>query len=322
MSDAPSTPVPRLPLIDARVRLSDGPGVVHGVQPSEMAVLHAFVGETDELPRSYSAADYLAESAACDVQGVVLHESLAVAGLRGGRRRDSLLPGSSVPVAVVAQVDFLDRGLEEQLEAYRSLPNIAGVCERMGWDANDRRRRFARRPDLLGDAGWRQGLESLRQHDFRCELEVFSPQLPELLELVRLHPETGFTLAAIGWPLDLGRNGFARWKQDIGRLARCDNVRADISSIECIFGPAWTVEEVGPWVLSLIDHFSPERCMIGSHMPFARLSGGFDSFYARLRRIVADFSADEQDLLFRRVAADWFHLPLRPTRPDVAAARA
>ncbi len=48
--------------------------------------------------------------------------------------------------------------------------------------------------------------------------------------------------------------------------------------------------------------------MFGSHMPIAKLSRHFDEIYNAYENIVADFSADEKEDLFSRVAADWFKI--------------
>jgi len=54
------------------------------------------------------------------------------------------------------------------------------------------------------------------------------------------------------------------------------------------------------------DMFGPGRCMFGSHLPIARLSRGFGPLFEAYRQIVRHFTLDEQDQLFRKVAADCF----------------
>jgi hypothetical protein len=49
---------------------------------------------------------------------------------------------------------------------------------------------------------WFKGLGMLEGLDLRCGLEVFALQLPDLLPVVRAHPESGFTIAVVGWPID------------------------------------------------------------------------------------------------------------------------
>jgi predicted TIM-barrel fold metal-dependent hydrolase len=142
-------------------------------------------------------------------------------------------------------------------------------------------------------------------------LEVFAHQLPDLLQVVRRFPEIGFTIAVVGWPLDLSSAGFDQWQGDLSNLSQCTNVCADISAIECVFGMNWRLEQISPWVLSMVELFGPARCMFGSHLPIAKLSFGFDRLYAAYQQIVADFSVDEKDQMFRQVAADWFAIKMR-----------
>jgi predicted TIM-barrel fold metal-dependent hydrolase len=161
-----------------------------------------------------------------------------------------------------------------------------------------------------------KGLGTLEGHDLRCGLEVFAPQLPDLLAVVRAHPEIGFTIAVMGWPTDRGANGFSRWRSEMLALGRCENTCASISAVECIFGLDWSEAEVGPWILALIEAFGPARCMFGSHLPIDQLSYGFEKLYNAYERIVSGFSYDEKDAMFRGTAAAWFRLP--QCRPDGA----
>ena len=132
--------------------------------------------------------------------------------------------------------------------------------------------------------------------------------------MARAFADIPFTLGVMGWPLDLSPSGFARWRQDMQGLSRCANVCVEIAALECIFGRGWRTQDVAPWILSLIELFGPARCMFGSHMPIAGLSGGFARLYAAYSQIVAGCSADEQDKLFRGTAAAWFAAPDTSTK--------
>jgi predicted TIM-barrel fold metal-dependent hydrolase len=48
--------------------------------------------------------------------------------------------------------------------------------------------------------------------------------------------------------------------------------------------------------------------MFGSHLPINKLSFGFKTLYSAYQQIVADFSPDERDSMFRRVAVEWFRV--------------
>lgn len=308
MSNPSAAPGHPLRIVDAHVHFYDSDVNRHSFLVEKDDVYEALVGDYSSLPKTYLLESYLKDSKSCHVDGIIWHEYLSDDAVQETRWAQRLAESSAVPLALVALVDFLDPRLEQRLEVYRSLPNVTAVREHLGWDAANPLKRFAKRPDLLSDPAWQRGIARLRGHDFKCGLEVFAPQLPDLLKVVRLYPDLGFTLAVLAWPLDLTPAGFAQWRKDIGELSGCENVCADISAIECIFGMQWTLEQVSPWVLSLIETFGPNRCMFGSHLPIANLSFGFERLYDAYQQMVAGFSENERDKMFRGVANDWFRV--------------
>jgi predicted TIM-barrel fold metal-dependent hydrolase len=297
-----------LRILDAHVHLFDCEANTYAFLEREDPTFRAIVGDYSALPRRYLPEDYLKASASCQVEGIVWHEFLSADPVGEAGWGQRLADASRLHQPLVVLVDFLDPALGQRLETYAALPNVVGVREHLGWDTGNALRRFAKRPDLLADPAWREGLGALRRHGFKCGLEVFAPQLPDLHEVVCRHPEVGFTLAVMGWPLDLSPSGYTRWRHDLAVLSRCANVRAEISAVECIFGMGWQREKIVPWVLSVIELFGPARCMFGSHMPIAGLSRGFERLYDAYREIVAGFSEGERDDMFRGTAAAWFRL--------------
>ena len=308
MPELPAPDAPPLAIVDAHTHIFDSKVNQHTFLDHPDPTMTALVGDYSALPRRYLVDDYLADSRSCRVTGIVAHEYLAadpVAEMRWLQRQAEAAP---IPIAIVALVDFLDPGLDERLELYRDLPAITAVRQHLGWDDTKPNRHFASRPDLLADPAWRRGLARLEPTGWRCGLEVFAPQLPDLLDVVRLNPGIGFTIAVLGWPLDLGPDGFARWRRDLAGLARCPNTRFSVSATECIFGMAWTAAQFRPWLLAAIDLFGPDRVMLGSHLPICRLSYGFAHLYRTYRDLLDGFSPDELDLMLRRVAAMWFRI--------------
>jgi predicted TIM-barrel fold metal-dependent hydrolase len=297
-----------LRIFDAHVHLFDSAANTHAFLEREDPTFRSLIGDYSTLPRRYLTDDFLKASASCRVEGFVWYEFLSADPIGEARWGQRLVGASPLRQSMVVLVDFLDPALEERLEAYAALNNVVAVREHLGWDAGNALRRFAKRPDLLTDPAWRKGLGALGRFGFRCGLEVFAPQLCDLHDVVRLQPEIGFTLAIMGWPLDLSPAGYAQWRHDLAVLSRCANVRAEIAAIECIFGMGWHRQQIAPWVLSLIEMFGPARCMFGSHMPIAGLSCGFERLYDAYQEIVAGFSQTERDDLFRGTAAAWFGL--------------
>jgi predicted TIM-barrel fold metal-dependent hydrolase len=176
----------------------------------------------------------------------------------------------------------------------------------LGWDDANPLRRFAKRPDLLTDSRWLDGLKLLARYEFKCSLEVFSPQLPDLLAAVRLNPDIGFTIAVMGWPIATSEVEFTRWKQGLADLSACGNVRIVVSAIECVFGMAWSLPKVQPWVQTVFELFGPKRTMFGSHRPICKLSTSFPNPYSACEKMSECLSSSERDAVFRLNAAEWF----------------
>jgi predicted TIM-barrel fold metal-dependent hydrolase len=296
----------RRKVIDAHVHLYDHRENRYEFLEHPDEMLEALIGDYSSLPRRYLLDNYLADEPELEIVGLVWHEFMSTDPEREVLWAQRMAERSSIPMAIVGLVDFLAPDLDARLEKYAQCKNVAAVREHLGWDQNDPQRRFAKRPDLLTDSNWREGLSRLGSYQFKCTLEVFSPQLPDLLEVVKLHPEIGFTIGLMGWPLSTDESGFKRWRLNLASLSTCENVRIEISSIECIFGMSWSFEQIEPWVKTLLDLFGPQRVMFGSLHPICGLSRSFLSPYPAYEKLCAGLSSAEQDAVFRRNAAEWF----------------
>ncbi len=268
----------------------------------------AFVGDYSALPRIYLPEDYLQESQNYQVDGVIWHEFLSENAIQEVNWASRIARQTELSMAMVAIIDFLDPALPEKLDIYQSISKVTSIREHMVWDDHNPKKRFAKRPDLLRDPNWQKQLKILNQYDFKCGLEVFSPQLLDLMTVVEMYPNIGFTIALMGWPLDLSKDGYQQWQKDLIRLSRCDNICIDISAIECIFGMDWNLEQVKPWVLTAIDIFGAKRCMFGSHMPIAKLSCSFTDLYSAYEQMIDGCSDSEKEDLLYNVAKQWFKL--------------
>lgn len=297
-----------LKIIDSHIHFYDHKANKHTFLDTFDDNYAAFVGDYSAMPRKYLPENYFEDSRHYQVEGIIWHEFLSTDSIKEAKWAQDLANHSKYPQSMVTLVDFLDPTLEQKMEIYSTLPNVTAVREHMVWDDNNPKKRFAQRPHLLRDTHWLKGLSILNRYQFKCGLEVFATQLSDLSKVIKFYPNIGFTIALMGWPLDLSQNGYQEWKQELKKISRHDNVCVDISALECIFGMNWTLEQVKPWILTTIEIFGSDRCMFGSHMPIAKLSRSFDELYAAYENIVADFSSNEKENLFYKVAAEWFRL--------------
>lgn len=293
-------------IIDAHVHLYDHRENQYPFLEQVDPMFESLIGEYSALPRRYLLDDYLADEAPLEIAGIVWHEFLSTNPLQEVRWAQRLAAGSKIPMSLVALVDFLAPDLETTLEAYAACPNISAVREHLGWDQDRPMRRFAKRRDLLSNPQWRRGLRLLRGRRFKCSLEVFSPQLADLLPVIQENSEVGFTIAVMGWPSQIDAEGFAHWKASLADLRGYENVRITISGLECIFGMNWTVAQAQLWVHTVFDLFGTDRTMFGSHRPISRLATHVPSPHIAYEKMADCLSPSEQHAVFQRNAADWF----------------
>jgi len=295
-------------IIDAHIHFYNNQVNKHSFLDETDPKYEAFVGDYSSMPRIYLPKDYLEDTKGLEVEGVVWHEFLSEDPVKEAKWAQEICKQSKLKTAMVTIVDFLDPDLEKRLEEYSALPSVTGVRQHLVWHPTDERMRFANRPDILSDPNWQKRLGILKRYDFKCGLEVFAHQLPDVLKVVKLYPEIGFTIAVMGWPIDLSEEGLKAFRRDIKNLGLCENTSASVSAIECIFGMNWSLEQVRPWVMEVIEAFGPNRTMFGSHMPISNLSCNFEKLFDAYLSITEGFSSDEKEDMFHHVAASWFNI--------------
>ncbi|HEX6495055.1 MAG TPA: amidohydrolase family protein [Acidobacteriaceae bacterium] len=293
-------------VVDAHVHLYDSREMRYEHLERVDAMFEALIGDYSTLPRRYLLDDYLRDESGREIDGIVWHEFMSADPVREVEWAQRQADNSPIPMAIVGLVDFLAPDVETTLESYARCANVVAVREHMGWDEHNALRRFAKRGDLLTDTDWRRRFGLLKKYHFKCSLEVFSSQLPELTTVIEENPEVGFTIAVMGWPIAVDREGFTRWKDGLRALSACENVRILVSAVECIFGMRWQTAQVGPWMDTVFELFGTARVMFGSHRPISRLAQNFPSPYEGYQEMTRGFSESEQDAVFRRNAATWF----------------
>jgi predicted TIM-barrel fold metal-dependent hydrolase len=295
----------KLKVVDAHAHIYDSGENRHEFLENEDKMFRALIGDYSTLPRSYSVADYLEETKHLEIDGLVWTEFLSTDPIKEVLWGQRIAEKAPIPIAMVGLVDFASTDLERTLDIYSHCSKMSAVRQHLGWDQDNPLRRFAKRPDLLVDPLWLQGLKTLKKYPLKCSLEVFSTQLPMLFTVLQSNPDIRFAIAVMGWPLDLNPSGFSKWKQDLKALSACSNVQIVISAIECVFGMGWSVAKVQPWINSVLELFGPSRIMFGSHRPICKLSTTFPEPYSAHEELTACLSDSEKHAVFRNNAAAW-----------------
>lgn len=238
--------------------------------------------------------------------------------------------GASPIAGIVAHADLTSPRLDEVLEAHAAAaPGLfcgirhGGACDPHG-DAL--RIPGSAPPDLFERDDFRQGLRHLGGRDLPFDSWFFHHQIDAFRRLAEAAPDTIMVIDHFGMPLGVGPYRgkrdeiFAVWKDDIAALAALPNVYAKLGGLAMPdMGFGWSERERpassdelaaahAPYYHHTIDCFGPARCMLESNFPVDRLSLSYRTLWNGLKKITADYSEDEKQLMFTETARRVYRL--------------
>jgi L-fuconolactonase len=180
--------------------------------------------------------------------------------------------------------------------------------------------------DLFRREDFRQGIRLLGGRGLTYESWHYHHQIKSFTELARAVPDTVIILDHFGTPLGVGPYEgkrdeiFREWKKDIAELAGCDNVYAKLGGMAMPDnGFGWHLRAVPPtsddfvqaqkkYYLHTIECFGPRRCMFESNFPVDRLSISYHVLWNGFKKMVADCSEDEKNMMFSGTATRVYNL--------------
>jgi len=213
-------------------------------------------------------------------------------------------------------------------EHMRYADRFRGIRHAASWDAAEKVLNAHTHPieNILLDETFRTGFAELGKRGLSFDAWLFHPQIPQLTDLAKAFPDTTIIFDHFGGPLGIGPYAghadeiFAQWCIDAAELAKCSNVYPKLGGIIMpINGFGWhkrdtpaTSDEIvaatGRYHLKAIELFGPERCMFESNFPVDKASCSYAVLWNAFKKIAADFSSDDQDLLFHDTACKAYRL--------------
>jgi L-fuconolactonase len=207
---------------------------------------------------------------------------------------------------------------------FRGIRHIASMDrDQAHWGAT-----AARPMGLLLDGRVREGFARLAPLGLSFDAWVYHPQLGDVVDLARAHPETPIVLNHVGGPIGLGRykgkrdEVFAEWSARIRELAACPNVHVKLGGLGMkMFGfdvhagdlPPGSEQLATlwkPYVETCIAAFGPRRAMFESNFPVDKGSYGYGVYWNTCKRLAQGMSTAEKADLFHGTASRFYRLGL------------
>lgn len=258
---------------------------------ADRTLVRDLIGDYDSLPDVYTLADYERETSAFDVRGIVWSDAGAADPVAAADWVSRQAAERGLATAIVSLGDPAAAGFGDLVERLRRVPLVRSIRMRLAPGLVQGRQRA-----LLEQPAAVEHLALMARNGLVATIEATSDQLDGVAALARALPELRIVLDHFGWPTDLTGAGRRTHLGRLAELATQPNVSTRLDAIGTVFG-AWTVEDVRPWLLDVVDLFGPDRCMLGSDLPIERLRSRFGTLYRAYDAIFAEHSPRDRAAL-------------------------
>lgn len=155
---------------------------------------------------------------------------------------------------------------------------------------------------------FQRGLRALRGTGLVYDILITAAQLPVATELADRHPQQIFVLDHLAKPR-IAEGSISPWREELRELAKRPNVWCKLSGMvtEANWNH-WTEEDMRPYLDAALEAFGPRRLMAGSDWPVCTVASSYSQWWQLLRKWAGDLSADEQEAIFWRNAAEVYRL--------------
>ena len=199
---------------------------------------------------------------------------------------------------VVGWVPLVSPTVTEDLDRLMTEPKLCGVRHVLQGEPDG----FMLRDDFNA------GIHALRSRDLIYDILVFEHQLSETMKFVDRHPAQVFVLDHIAKPR-VKAALLEPWKANLHELAKRENVFCKLSGVVTEANwTDWSVEQLRPYVETVIEAFGPSRLMFGSDWPVCLLATGYRQWVDTVRNLTREFSPAEQSQIFGETAQKAYRL--------------
>ena len=157
------------------------------------------------------------------------------------------------------------------------------------------------------DPGLIAGVRLLPAWRLTFDVCVTHDQLPEVLTLVRLCPETTFVLDHLGKP-PVASGQLDPWRANLARIASLPNIVCKLSGLTTEAASGWTADDVRPYLEHALESVGPRRCLFASDWPVSTLRTTYDRWVDVVLDLIAELAPGDQAAVLAGTAARTYGL--------------
>lgn len=199
---------------------------------------------------------------------------------------------------VVGWVDLRSPLIEERLKHYSQFPKLKGFRHVLQGEE----------PSFMLQKDFLNGISKLQQFDFTYDILIFPQHLDAALQLVQQFPDQAFVIDHIAKPYIKDKK-IDEWKAGMEKIARHQNVYCKLSGMVTEADwKNWTKEDLLPCIDVVVNSFGTNRVMFGSDWPVCLVAAQYQQWLSLVKDYFTSFSAEEQQAVFSKNAATFYHL--------------
>jgi len=265
-------------------------------------------GSYEPIRRDYPIEEFLSDVAGSGVEkSVYVQTNWAKTGaVDEVAWVQSIADGYGWPHAVVGYADFLDDAVGETLKRQSAFPLMRGVRMQLHWHENEMYR-FATRPDLMNDSGFRRNIRRLADHGWSFDLQVFAGQMEDAARLASDNRDITFILQHAGMLEDPSPRGRAEWRDGMKRLADRPNVVTKLSGLGT-FIRRNDPTHIADVVSETMEIFGYQRCLFGSNYPIEKLWTSYGDLVKAYREVLSAYPEATQKAVLSDNATSVYRL--------------
>ncbi len=211
----------------------------------------------------------------------------------------SLAEANSFIAGVVGWVDLQDEDVGQQLDEFTTHPKFKGVRHLVESEPAD---------DWLTRPGVLRGLRELSSRDLSYDLLVHTRHLKYATELVGQFPDMRFVVDHMAKP-PISRGEINNWACELKPLAGLSNVSCKLSGLATEANRNdWRVDQLMPYVQTVLEYFGPRRMMFGSDWPVCLLAASYDRVLEASEIVLADLDENDRRQIFADNAIEFYRI--------------
>jgi len=243
------------------------------------------------LDRPFLPAAYASATAGIPIGAMILVEANCLAHQTLGEADffEQIANADSRAAGIVAFASLTEpEELDRTLDALTARPRVRGIRHNIQGEPAG----FCTQPSFV------EGVRKVASRGLTFDLCATHDQLRDVLELVRLCPDTRLVLDHCGKPAIRDRL-LDPWRADLARLAECENVWCKVSGLLTEAARGWRDVDLLPYVSHVIEHFGTERVIYGSDWPVLTLAAGYTDWSRFAERLTAGCTDAERRGFYR-----------------------